>query len=74
MVILLRKSITQDTSISKTSQGCLSQKQKEYTMNTARAHISPYGWIMIFMLLGLGVINFADKAVLGLAAVPIVKE
>jgi MFS family permease len=29
---------------------------------------------MIFMLLGLGVINFADKAVLGLAAVPIVKE
>jgi len=43
-------------------------------MNTARAHISPYGWIMIFMLLGLGVINFADKAVLGLAAVPIVKE
>jgi MFS transporter, ACS family, hexuronate transporter len=26
------------------------------------------------MLLGLGVINFADKAVLGLAAVPIIKE
>jgi MFS family permease len=43
-------------------------------MNTARAHISLYGGIMIFMLLGLGVINFADKAVLGLAAVPIVKE
>ena len=43
-------------------------------MNTARAHISPYGWIMILMLLGLGVINFADKAVLGLAAVPIIKE
>jgi len=29
---------------------------------------------MIFLLLGLGVINFADKAVLGLAAVPIIKE
>jgi ACS family hexuronate transporter-like MFS transporter len=29
---------------------------------------------MIFMLLALGVINFADKAVLGLAAVPIIKE
>ena len=43
-------------------------------MNTARGHISPYGWMMIFMLLGLGVINFADKAVLGLAAVNIIKE
>jgi MFS transporter, ACS family, hexuronate transporter len=43
-------------------------------MNTARAHISAYGWIMIIMLLGLGAINFADKAVLGLAAVPIIKE
>src|SRR6266571_7420447 len=39
----------------------------------ARTHISPYG-MMIFMLLGLGVINFADKSVLGLAAVPIIKE
>jgi len=29
---------------------------------------------MIFLLLGLGVINFADKAVLGLAAVPIIRE
>ena len=43
-------------------------------MNTARTYISPYGWVMIFMLLTLGVINFADKAVLGLAAVPIIKE
>jgi ACS family hexuronate transporter-like MFS transporter len=43
-------------------------------MNTARTHISPYGRVMIFMLFGLGVINFADKAVLGLAAVPIIKE
>ena len=38
-------------------------------MNAARTRISPYGWIMIFLLLGLGVINFADKAVLGLAIV-----
>src|SRR5438128_1702219 len=43
-------------------------------MNKARTHISPYGWVMISMLLGLGVINFADKAVLGLAAVPIIRE
>ena len=43
-------------------------------MNTARTHISPYGWVMIFMLLGLGAINFADKAVLGLAAMPIIRE
>jgi len=43
-------------------------------MNAARAHISSYGWIMISMLLSLGVINFADKAVLGLAAVPIINE
>lgn len=43
-------------------------------MDAARTHISPYGWIMIFLLFGLGVINFADKAVLGLAAVPIIKE
>jgi MFS transporter, ACS family, hexuronate transporter len=43
-------------------------------MDAARTRISPYGWIMIFLLFGLGVINFADKAVLGLAAVPIIKE
>ena len=43
-------------------------------MNAARTHISPYGWVMIFMLLGLGAINFADKAVLGLAAMPIIRE
>jgi len=43
-------------------------------MNAARARISSYGWVMIFLLLGLGVINFADKAVLGLAAVPIIRE
>jgi hypothetical protein len=29
--------------------------------NTACTHISPYGWVMIILLLGLGVINFADK-------------
>jgi ACS family hexuronate transporter-like MFS transporter len=43
-------------------------------MNKARTLISPYGWVMIMLLLILGAINFADKAVLGLAAVPITKE
>ncbi len=36
--------------------------------------ISPLGWAMITLLFILGAINFADKAVLGLAAVPIIKE
>ena len=43
-------------------------------MNKVRTRISPYGWVMIMLLLILGAINFADKAVLGLAAVPIIKE
>src|SRR5712691_10526698 len=43
-------------------------------MNTARMHITAYRWMMIFMLLVLGVINFADKAVPGLAAVNVIKE
>src|SRR5512135_1467467 len=43
-------------------------------MNKPRSRISAYGWVIISMLLFLGVINFADKAVLGLAAVPIIKE
>src|SRR5512135_1480953 len=43
-------------------------------MNKPRSRISAYGWVIISMLLLLGVINFADKAVLGLAAVPIIKE
>ena len=43
-------------------------------MNKARTRISPYGWVMIILLLVLGAINFADKAVLGLAAVPIITE
>jgi hypothetical protein len=42
--------------------------------NMARTHFSPYGWVMIILLLGLGVINFADKAVLGLDAVPTITE
>ncbi|HEY6411922.1 MAG TPA: MFS transporter [Ktedonobacteraceae bacterium] len=43
-------------------------------MNKPPSRISVYGWVIISMLLFLGVINFADKAVLGLAAVPIFKE
>ena len=38
-------------------------------MSKAHTHISPYGWVMIMLLLILGAINFADKAVLGLAIV-----
>src|SRR6266566_3032973 len=34
-------------------------------MNKARTRISPYGWVMIMLLLILGAINFADKALLG---------
>jgi hypothetical protein len=60
--------------MSKTSQKSLPQKQKGNTMNTARGHISSYGWVMIILLLALGAINFVDKAVLGLAALPIIKE
>src|SRR6266700_1518371 len=36
--------------------------------------VSPFGWVMIALLFALGVINFSDKAVLGLAAIPIIKE
>lgn len=39
-----------------------------------RTRISSFGWVMIALLFALGVINFADKAVLGLAAIPIIKE
>ena len=42
--------------------------------NMSRTRISPFSWVMIILLLALGAINFADKAVLGLAAVPIIKE
>jgi ACS family hexuronate transporter-like MFS transporter len=41
---------------------------------STRTPISPFGWVMILMLFILGAINFADKAVLGLAALPIIKE
>jgi len=60
--------------MSKTSQVVPSTIAKGNTMNKARTRISPYGWVMIMLLLGLGAINFADKAVLGLAAVPIITE
>src|SRR5215468_6939942 len=47
-------------------------KQKGKRQNTEP--ISSRGWVMIILLLSLGVIDFGDKAVLGLAAVPIIKE
>src|SRR5437762_484496 len=55
-----------------TSRKSSPQMQKGNMQNTA--HISPYGWVMIILLFGLGMINFGDKAVLGLAAVPIINE
>jgi MFS transporter, ACS family, hexuronate transporter len=42
--------------------------------NLARTRVSPFGWIMIALLFSLGAINFADKALLGLAAIPIIRE
>src|SRR6266700_2371464 len=46
-----------------------SQRQKQ-----TRTRMTPSGWVMILLLLALGALNYADKAVLGLAAVPIIKE
>jgi ACS family D-galactonate transporter-like MFS transporter len=36
--------------------------------------VSPRGWLIVFLLSCFMRINFADKAVLGLAAVPIMRE
>src|SRR6266702_4889481 len=58
----------------KISQASLPHQPQEERQNPTRTRISPFGWVMIILLLVLGAINFADKAVLGLAAVPIIKE
>ncbi len=58
----------------KISQANLPHQPQEERQNLARTRITPFGWVMIVLLLVLGAINFADKAVLGLAAVPIIKE
>lgn len=60
--------------MSKISQASLPHQPQGERQNLARTRITPYGWVMIILLLVLGAINFADKAVLGLAAVPIIKE
>ena len=60
--------------MSKISQASLPHQPQEERQNLARTRITPFGWVMIVLLLVLGAINFADKAVLGLAAVPIIKE
>src|SRR5436190_2378329 len=57
------------TFMSNTSPKSQPQKQKQ-----TRTRITPSGWVMILLLLALGAINYADKAVLGLAAVPIIKD
>src|SRR6185437_11942101 len=36
--------------------------------------VSPRGWLIVAMLFCFMLINFADKAVLGLSAVPIMRE
>jgi hypothetical protein len=59
--------------MSERSQAMLPQQPQERHRPT-RTRISPFGWVMIIMLFVLGAINFADKAVLGLAAMPIIKE
>lgn len=58
--------------MSTTSQGDLTAQQQRKRQNPA--HISLYGWTILILLVVLGIINFGDKAVLGLAAVPIIKE
>jgi MFS transporter, ACS family, hexuronate transporter len=58
----------------KITQARLPHHPQEERQNIARSRITPYGWVMIGLLLVLGAINFADKAVLGLVAVPIIKE
>lgn len=42
--------------------------------NWSRAKRNRYGWFMTFSLLFLMMLSWADKAVLGIAAVPIMKE
>jgi len=58
----------------KISQASLPHQPQQERQNHPRTRITPFGWVMIVLLLVLGAINFADKAVLGLAAVPIIKE
>jgi len=49
----------------------LEEREKQGPTST---RISPFGWALITLLFVLGAINFSDKAVPGLAAVPIIKE
>ena len=60
--------------MSEIAQASLPHQPQEERQSHTRTRISPYGWVMLVMLFVLGAINFADKAVLGLAAIPIFKE
>jgi MFS transporter, ACS family, hexuronate transporter len=60
--------------VSEIAQASLPHEPQEERQSHTRTRISPYGWVMLVMLFVLGAINFADKAVLGLAAIPIIKE
>jgi len=48
------------------------QKELRDRPNATRTSNASFGRVIIILLLVLGAINFADKAVLGLAAVPII--
>ncbi|HEY6410322.1 MAG TPA: MFS transporter [Ktedonobacteraceae bacterium] len=60
--------------MSDVSQTSLSRQTQKQEQSPNHPRISPFGWVMIALLFVLGAINFADKAVLGLAAIPIIKE
>ncbi len=60
--------------MSEIAQASLPHQPQEQRQSHTHTRISPYGWVMLVMLFVLGAINFADKAVLGLAAIPIIKE
>ncbi len=60
--------------MSEIAQASLPHQPQEERQSHTRTRISPFGWVMLVMLFVLGAINFADKAVLGLAAIPIIEE
>src|SRR5271157_2461663 len=54
----------EDTTMSNTTQSGMTQKQMRNRPHATRTPIGSFGWVMIILLLVLGAINFADKAVL----------
>jgi len=60
--------------VSEDSQAGLALQLRKERQGPTNSRISLFGWVMILMLFVLGAINFADKAVLGLVSIPIIKE